>query len=55
MSSQESRGFSHERFKGSGTTAKVAKELDRNYIGFELSNEYCKIARERVACVQGKL
>ena len=42
-------------FMGSGTTAKVAKELDRNYIGFELSNEYCKIARERVACVQGKL
>ena len=33
---------------GSGTTAKVAKELYRNYIGSEISSEYCKIIEERL-------
>lgn len=36
-------------FMGSGTTAKMAKKLCRNYIGFELSEEYCKIAEERLS------
>jgi site-specific DNA-methyltransferase (adenine-specific) len=35
-------------FMGSGTTGKVAKELNRNYIGFEISPEYCKIANDRI-------
>jgi DNA modification methylase len=35
-------------FMGSGTTAKMAKELHRNYIGFELNNEYIKISNERL-------
>ena len=35
-------------FIGSGTTAKAAIELDRNYIGFEISKEYCDIAEERL-------
>ena len=35
-------------FMGSGTTAKVAKELDRNYIGFEISKDYCEIAEQRI-------
>ena len=35
-------------FIGSGTTAKVAKKLNRNYIGFEISQEYFKIANERI-------
>ena len=35
-------------FMGSGTTAKVARELNRNYIGFEISNEYCQIAQKRL-------
>lgn len=35
-------------FMGSGTTAKCAKLLKRNYIGFEISEEYCKIAEERL-------
>ena len=35
-------------FMGSGTTAKMAILNDRHYIGFELSEEYCKIANERV-------
>ena len=34
---------------GSGTTLRVAKELDRNYIGIDISEEYCKIAERRVA------
>lgn len=35
-------------FLGSGTTAVAAIKLKRNYIGIELSPEYCKIALERV-------
>ena len=34
---------------GSGTTLKAAKNLGRNYIGIELSQEYCDIAEARVA------
>jgi len=33
---------------GSGTTLKMAKELNRNYIGIEMSSEYCKISEERI-------
>jgi len=36
---------------GSGTTCKVAKELKRNYIGCDISDEYTKIAKERIALV----
>ncbi len=35
-------------FFGSGTTGKMAKKNKRNYIGFELSQEYCDIAVERL-------
>lgn len=35
-------------FIGSGTTAKAAIELNRNYIGFEISKEYCDIAENRI-------
>jgi modification methylase len=34
---------------GSGTTAIVAMGLKRNYIGIELSPDYCKMAEERIA------
>ena len=33
---------------GSGTTAIACINTNRNYIGFELSEEYCKIAEERI-------
>ena len=33
---------------GSGTTTKMAKQLGRNYIGIEISEEYCKIAEDRL-------
>lgn len=35
-------------FIGSGTTAKMALLNSRNFIGFEISKEYCKIANERI-------
>jgi len=35
-------------FMGSGTTAKMANKLNRKYIGFEVSEKYCKIAKERL-------
>ena len=33
-------------FSGSGTTAKMAKNLKRHYIGIDISEEYCKLARK---------
>lgn len=39
-------------FLGSGTTAVVAKRLDRRYLGIELSEAYCEGARKRVAKVR---
>ncbi len=35
-------------FMGSGTTCKMAKLMNRHYIGFEIVPEYVKIARERL-------
>ncbi len=36
-------------FIGSGTTAVVAEELNRNWIGIELNPEYAKLAEERIS------
>ncbi len=36
-------------FSGSGTTCKMAKANNRNYIGIDISEEYCEIARKRIA------
>ena len=41
-------GTVFDPFTGSGTTAVVALENDRNYIGTELNPEYIKIAEERI-------
>ena len=35
-------------FNGSGTTTKMAKILGRNYIGVDISKEYCDIANKRL-------
>lgn len=36
-------------FVGSGTTPKMAKKNGRNYIGIDISEEYCELSRERVS------
>ena len=38
----------YDPFMGSGTTAKAAKELGRNYIGSEISESYVEIALNRL-------
>ena len=38
---------------GSGTTLKMAAENNRNYIGIDISEEYCAIARERIEGCNG--
>jgi len=38
-------------FMGAGTTALVAKELERNFIGIELNSDYIRLAEERLASV----
>lgn len=35
-------------FMGSGTTAVAAIKLNRKYVGFELNNDYCDYAEERI-------
>jgi site-specific DNA-methyltransferase (adenine-specific) len=39
-------------FAGSGTTPAVAKKLDRRFIGFELSPEYARNIKERLASIR---
>ena len=38
----------YDPFMGSGTTAKMCKILGRNYVGSEISEEYCSIIEERL-------
>ncbi len=38
----------YDPFMGSGTTGKISLLNDRNYIGSEISNEYCEIAEQRI-------
>jgi site-specific DNA-methyltransferase (adenine-specific) len=38
----------YDPFMGSGTTSKMSILLNRNYVGSELSEEYCKIEEERL-------
>jgi DNA modification methylase len=41
-------GIVLDPFMGSGTTAVVAAMYQRNFIGFELNPEYCKMAEKRI-------
>jgi len=41
-------GIVLDPFCGSGTTCVAAKKLGRRYIGIDLSEKYCRIARNRV-------
>jgi site-specific DNA-methyltransferase (adenine-specific) len=38
----------YDPFMGSGTTGLIASKLDRNFIGSEISPEYCSIANKRI-------
>ena len=44
-----------DQFIGSGTTAVVAKELGRDYIGCELHKEYSKLIQDRISNSKGTL
>ncbi len=35
-------------FNGAGTTTKVAKQLGRRFIGIDISEKYCEVAKERL-------
>ena len=39
----------YDPFGGSGTTAKMAHQLKRNWVLSEISSEYCEIAQKRIA------
>jgi DNA modification methylase len=41
-------GIVLDPFMGSGTTGMVAAMYQRNFIGFELNPEYCKMAEKRI-------
>jgi len=41
-------------FNGAGTTTKVAKELNRRYIGIDISEEYTRKAKERTELAMKK-
>jgi DNA modification methylase len=41
-------------FGGSGTTGVACQHLERNFILFEISAEYCELARTRIAAARGE-
>ena len=41
-------GIVLDPFLGSGTTAAVAKQMGRHYIGIELNPDYCELAKQRI-------
>ena len=45
----------YDPFMGTGTTAVASIKENRNYIGSEISAEYCKIAEERIANEKAQL
>ena len=48
-------GIVLDPFMGSGTVGVVAKRYDRHYIGIDISEDYCKMAAERIARVPPNL
>lgn len=42
-------------FIGSGTTAAVAVELGRQYVGIDINAEYCQLSRKRLSGIQMQL
>ena len=52
LSYSKTTGIILDPFCGSGTTCVAAKMLGRNYIGIDISEEYCEIARQRIKAVE---
>ena len=46
-------GIVLDPFLGSGTTAAVAKQMGRHYIGIELNPDYCTLAEQRIGGAAG--
>ena len=46
-------GIVLDPFLGSGTTAAVAKQMGRHYIGIELNPDYCVLAEQRIGGAAG--
>lgn len=42
------KGIVLDPFIGSGTTALAAIQLERNYIGIDISKEYCELSKKRI-------
>ena len=42
-------------FSGSGTTCLVVKKLGRNFIGIDLNQNYCEIAKKRLQSIPPSL
>lgn len=42
-------------FIGSGTTAAAAKQLGRRYVGIDIKEDYCDLAKERIRHIQPRL
>lgn len=45
----------YDPFMGTGTTAIVAKKLNRNYLGSELTEKYFKVINERLQIFENEL
>lgn len=48
LNSSNENDIVFDPFSGSGTTCKVAKDLNRRYIGFEINEKYYEISKRRL-------
>lgn len=52
LSSSKKDDLIYDCYSGSGTTCVAAKKLGRRYIGIDISEKYCEIARMRLKAVE---
>lgn len=52
LSSTNENDIILDPYSGTGTTLKAAKQVNRQYIGFEISKEYCNMAKNRIENVE---